>query len=208
MIAMAHRGRLNVLAHVLQKPYAQVLAEFKDPLYARSGRIDLGWMGDVKYHAGARHEVAARRPAAVADRSACRRTRATSRRSIRCWSAWRARRRPPLRPARAARRCTREGARHPDSRRRGVSRSGRRRRNAQPVAARRLRGRRHDPHHRQQPARLHRRCRRSRTAPATRAASRAASRSRSSTSTPTMRWRASKRRGWPGPTGSGSSSTS
>jgi 2-oxoglutarate dehydrogenase E1 component len=58
MIAMAHRGRLNVLAHILQKPYAQVLAEFKDPLYARSGRIDLGWMGDVKYHAGARHEVA------------------------------------------------------------------------------------------------------------------------------------------------------
>jgi 2-oxoglutarate dehydrogenase E1 component len=55
MIAMAHRGRLNVLAHILQKPYAQVLAEFKDPLFARSGRIDLGWMGDVKYHAGARH---------------------------------------------------------------------------------------------------------------------------------------------------------
>ena len=57
MIAMAHRGRLNVLAHVLQKPYAQVLAEFKDPLFARSGRIDLGWMGDVKYHAGARYQV-------------------------------------------------------------------------------------------------------------------------------------------------------
>jgi 2-oxoglutarate dehydrogenase E1 component len=58
MIAMAHRGRLNVLAHVLQKPYAQVLAEFKDPLFARSGRIELGWMGDVKYHAGARYIVA------------------------------------------------------------------------------------------------------------------------------------------------------
>ena len=57
MIAMAHRGRLNVLAHILQKPYAQVLAEFKDPLFARSGRIDLGWMGDVKYHAGARYVV-------------------------------------------------------------------------------------------------------------------------------------------------------
>jgi 2-oxoglutarate dehydrogenase E1 component len=57
MIAMAHRGRLNVLAHVLQKPYAQVLAEFKDPLFARSGRIELGWMGDVRYHAGARHAV-------------------------------------------------------------------------------------------------------------------------------------------------------
>ena len=58
MIAMAHRGRLNVLAHVLQKPYAQILAEFKDPLFTRSWRIDLGWMGDVKYHAGARYEVA------------------------------------------------------------------------------------------------------------------------------------------------------
>jgi 2-oxoglutarate dehydrogenase E1 component len=57
MIAMAHRGRLNVLAHVTQKPYPQVLAEFKDPLFARSGRIDLGWMGDVKYHAGARYVV-------------------------------------------------------------------------------------------------------------------------------------------------------
>ena len=56
MMAMAHRGRLNVLAHVLQKPYAQILAEFKDPLFSRSWRDDLGWMGDVKYHAGARVE--------------------------------------------------------------------------------------------------------------------------------------------------------
>ena len=56
LIAMAHRGRLNVLAHVLRKSYAQILAEFKDPLFARSSRIDLGWMGDVKYHAGARVE--------------------------------------------------------------------------------------------------------------------------------------------------------
>jgi 2-oxoglutarate dehydrogenase E1 component len=56
LIAMAHRGRLNVLAHVLRKPYPQILAEFKDPLFSRSSRIDLGWMGDVKYHAGARVE--------------------------------------------------------------------------------------------------------------------------------------------------------
>ncbi|MGE3191604.1 MAG: 2-oxoglutarate dehydrogenase E1 component, partial [Vicinamibacterales bacterium] len=55
MIAMAHRGRLNVLAHILQKPYTHILAEFKDPLFTRSWRIDLGWMGDVKYHAGARY---------------------------------------------------------------------------------------------------------------------------------------------------------
>jgi 2-oxoglutarate dehydrogenase E1 component len=57
MIAMAHRGRLNVLAHVIRKPYEQILAEFKDPLFTRSWRIDLGWMGDVKYHAGARCET-------------------------------------------------------------------------------------------------------------------------------------------------------
>ncbi len=54
VIGMAHRGRLNVLAHVLQKPYAQILAEFKDPVAATALRIDLGWTGDVKYHAGAR----------------------------------------------------------------------------------------------------------------------------------------------------------
>jgi 2-oxoglutarate dehydrogenase E1 component len=53
IIGMAHRGRLNVLTHILEKPYAQILAEFKDPVAARTLRIDLGWMGDVKYHAGA-----------------------------------------------------------------------------------------------------------------------------------------------------------
>ena len=54
VLGMAHRGRLNVLAHVLDKPYAEILAEFKDPVAARSLRTDLGRMGDVKYHAGAR----------------------------------------------------------------------------------------------------------------------------------------------------------
>ena len=54
VIGMAHRGRLNVLAHLLNKPYAQILAEFKDPIAVQMLRLDLGWMGDVKYHAGAR----------------------------------------------------------------------------------------------------------------------------------------------------------
>ncbi len=58
LIGMAHRGRLNVLAHVLGKPYEQILAEFKDPALTRTGyRIDLGWTGDVKYHAGALRRV-------------------------------------------------------------------------------------------------------------------------------------------------------
>src|SRR5215510_1724956 len=54
VLGIVHRGRLNVLAHVLDKPYAEILAAFKDPVAARSLRTDLGWMGDVKYHAGAR----------------------------------------------------------------------------------------------------------------------------------------------------------
>ena len=57
LIGMAHRGRLNVMAHVLCKPYAQILAEFKDPLSSRTFREDMAWTGDVKYHAGARVEA-------------------------------------------------------------------------------------------------------------------------------------------------------
>ena len=54
LLGMAHRGRLNVLAHVLDKPYEDVLTEFKDQVHVESIRLDLGWRGDVKYHAGAR----------------------------------------------------------------------------------------------------------------------------------------------------------
>lgn len=57
IIGMAHRGRLNVMAHVLKKPYAQVLAEFKDPLQSRSFREDMAWTGDVKYHMGASRAI-------------------------------------------------------------------------------------------------------------------------------------------------------
>jgi 2-oxoglutarate dehydrogenase E1 component len=58
LLGMAHRGRLNVLAHVLGKPYARILAEFEGREPSRrsapSGSTDEGWTGDVKYHAGAR----------------------------------------------------------------------------------------------------------------------------------------------------------
>lgn len=57
IIGMAHRGRLNVMAHVLCKPYAQILAEFKDPASSRNFREDMTWTGDVKYHAGARRAI-------------------------------------------------------------------------------------------------------------------------------------------------------
>src|SRR5207248_76150 len=61
LLGMAHRGRLNVLAHVLGKPYARILAEFegREPTGrgTRSESVDAGWAGDVKYHAGARRAI-------------------------------------------------------------------------------------------------------------------------------------------------------
>jgi 2-oxoglutarate dehydrogenase E1 component len=56
-IGMAHRGRLNIMAHVLNKPYAQILAEFKDPLNTNNFQEDMSWTGDVKYHAGAHRAI-------------------------------------------------------------------------------------------------------------------------------------------------------
>jgi 2-oxoglutarate dehydrogenase E1 component len=52
LLGMAHRGRLNVMAHVLGKPYEQILAEFRDPKSNFPTWDDLGWTGDVKYHRG------------------------------------------------------------------------------------------------------------------------------------------------------------
>jgi 2-oxoglutarate dehydrogenase E1 component len=57
-IGMAHRGRLNVLAHVLGKPYEVIFAEFQHApnkeLVPSEGSvgINFGWTGDVKYHLG------------------------------------------------------------------------------------------------------------------------------------------------------------
>src|SRR5699024_12615894 len=55
---MAHRGRLNVLTHVLEKPYQMMISEFMhtDPMkfLPKDGSLELtsGWSGDVKYHLG------------------------------------------------------------------------------------------------------------------------------------------------------------
>lgn len=61
-LGMAHRGRLNVLAHVQNKDYAEILAEFKDPITSGnsvSQYLAKGWTGDVKYHKGILHTVRA-----------------------------------------------------------------------------------------------------------------------------------------------------
>jgi 2-oxoglutarate dehydrogenase E1 component len=52
VLGMAHRGRLNVLAHILGKAYSQILTEFMSPNFTKE--TFRGWTGDVKYHLGAR----------------------------------------------------------------------------------------------------------------------------------------------------------
>ncbi|MGG0719374.1 2-oxoglutarate dehydrogenase E1 component [Robertmurraya massiliosenegalensis] len=62
-IGMAHRGRLNVLAHNLGKPYEMIFAEFQHApnkeLVPSEGSIGInfGWTGDVKYHLGLNREL-------------------------------------------------------------------------------------------------------------------------------------------------------
>lgn len=57
-IAMAHRGRLNVLTHIMGKPYRQILVEFKDALQTQELQEAIGYtIGDVKYHKGLRRLV-------------------------------------------------------------------------------------------------------------------------------------------------------
>ncbi len=47
IIGMPHRGRLNVLANIIRKPYTQIFSEFKGMAYD-----DEHLLGDVKYHLG------------------------------------------------------------------------------------------------------------------------------------------------------------
>ncbi|MGW2553835.1 multifunctional oxoglutarate decarboxylase/oxoglutarate dehydrogenase thiamine pyrophosphate-binding subunit/dihydrolipoyllysine-residue succinyltransferase subunit [Streptomyces sp. NPDC001635] len=49
VIGMAHRGRLNVLANIVGKSYAEIFHEFEDEVDIRS----VQGSGDVKYHLGA-----------------------------------------------------------------------------------------------------------------------------------------------------------
>jgi 2-oxoglutarate dehydrogenase E1 component len=52
VIGMAHRGRLNVLTNILQKPYEHIFKEFVGTEYEQ----DLS-LGDVKYHLGYENDV-------------------------------------------------------------------------------------------------------------------------------------------------------
>ena len=59
VMGMPHRGRLNVLAHILRKPYELILAEFEGSFLP----WDIQGDGDVKYHLGYSHDhLTAQRP--------------------------------------------------------------------------------------------------------------------------------------------------
>lgn len=53
VFGMAHRGRLNVLANILQKPLEQIFHEFEDNFIADTYYGD----GDVKYHKGFSNDI-------------------------------------------------------------------------------------------------------------------------------------------------------
>jgi 2-oxoglutarate dehydrogenase E1 component len=53
VIGMAHRGRLNVLAHVVGLPYETIFAEFEGGRHVEETLTPEGGTGDVKYHHGA-----------------------------------------------------------------------------------------------------------------------------------------------------------
>ncbi len=53
VLGMAHRGRLNVLANIIGKPYDSIFSEFEDIIDPNS----FAGSGDVKYHLGATGKV-------------------------------------------------------------------------------------------------------------------------------------------------------
>ncbi|MDQ5833587.1 MAG: multifunctional oxoglutarate decarboxylase/oxoglutarate dehydrogenase thiamine pyrophosphate-binding subunit/dihydrolipoyllysine-residue succinyltransferase subunit, partial [Actinomycetota bacterium] len=59
VVGMAHRGRLNVLAHNLGRPYESIFAEFEGASTLEAiTSIPQGGTGDVKYHHGAQGSYA------------------------------------------------------------------------------------------------------------------------------------------------------
>ena len=65
VMGMAHRGRLNVLANILRKPYQEIFAEFEENFLPDSIDGD----GDVKYHLGFSSD---RTTSTAASRCTCR----------------------------------------------------------------------------------------------------------------------------------------
>jgi 2-oxoglutarate dehydrogenase E1 component len=61
VIGMAHRGRLNVLANIMEKTYKEIFSEFEGKTYDEES----GFGGDVKYHLGYSTDVTTRNGSTV-----------------------------------------------------------------------------------------------------------------------------------------------
>ena len=83
VIGMAHRGRLNVLANIVGKPYEKIFSEFEGNLDPSSAQGS----GDVKYHLGADGKFTTAGRRARDQDLAGGQPVATWRRSTRCWRA-------------------------------------------------------------------------------------------------------------------------
>jgi 2-oxoglutarate decarboxylase len=66
VLGMAHRGRLNVLAHIVNLPYETIFAEFEGGRHVEETLTPEGGTGDVKYHHGAEGTYQTRSGQAVA----------------------------------------------------------------------------------------------------------------------------------------------
>ena len=153
ILGMAHRGRLNVLAHTVGRPYESILVEFEgEQTLSADTAAPEGGTGDVKYHYGAKGTYKTQEGKDVTvtlapNPSHLEYVNPVIEGSARADQTSRNGRELSLRPQR--------GGADPDPRRRLVPGPRHRGRDAQFAGACRLQHRRHDPHHRQQPAGLH-----------------------------------------------------
>ena len=154
VIGMAHRGRLNVLAHNLGRAYETIFREFEGASSIEAvTTIPQGGTGDVKYHHGAQGTYQLADDGSII-------VRLESNPSHLEYVS------PVVEGATRAVQTTRQGPHaHPTSTPRSRSsctatprsRPGRGRRDVQPAGARRLHGRRHAAPDPEQPGRLHHR---------------------------------------------------
>ena len=144
VVGMAHRGRLNVLANVMGKPYRAIFSEFAG---GAANPEDVGGSGDVKYHLGTssdREFDGIKRPSQPRAQSQPSRSGRSGRARQGQGPAGRARRRRGRQRAAGA-----------APRRRRLRRAGDRRRMPRLLRHSRLLDRRLPPFHHQQPGRLH-----------------------------------------------------
>ena len=152
VLGMAHRGRLNVLAHVVGRPYETILREFEGERTIEAVvSSEEGGSGDVKYHLGAQGT----RSTPTGDITITLVANPSHLEAVDPVVEGRARAEQTDRSSRAGLSRSERRAPDPDPRRRVVRRPGQRRRDAQPPGPRGLLDRRHAPPDREQPGRVH-----------------------------------------------------